>query len=143
MLAEFGDEHVVAICRVLSEHRVDFVIIGGIAARLHQTGFATVDMDICPGRDDPNLERLASALRQLGARLRAAGEPEGVVFDPHPEILRQVTAMTLLTEHGPLDLCFTPEGIDDGYVTLRTRSVVITVEDVRLPVASLDDVVAS
>jgi hypothetical protein len=53
---ELDNDHVVAICRVLHDHDVAFVIIGGIAARLHDTGHATVDVGICPSRDETNLE---------------------------------------------------------------------------------------
>lgn len=143
MPAELGDDHVVAICRVLARHRVDFLIIGGIAARLHQTGYATVDVDICPSRDPSNLERLAMALRQLGARLRVEGDPRGVTFDVHVDVLKMMTTMTLITDHGPLDLCFAPDGISSGYLTLHQRSVVITIDDTAIPVAALEDVIAS
>ena len=143
MPGELADEHVVAICEVLSAHHVSFVIIGGIAARLHQTGYATVDVDICPARDEPNLGNLAAALRALGARLRVAGDPDGLEFDPHPDMLRQVTTMTLITAHGPLDLCFAPDGFAAGYDALSAQSVVITIADTAIPVASLDDVIAS
>lgn len=61
-----------AICRVLIEHDVRFVIIGGMAARLHHTGHVTVDVDICPSTDDANLDRLAAPLVELGARLPMA-----------------------------------------------------------------------
>jgi hypothetical protein len=143
MPADLGDEHVAAIGRVLARHRVEFVIIGGVAARFHETGYATVDIDICPGRDEPNLERLATALRELGARLRVAGDADGIEFDPHPDALRQVTTITLLTRHGPLYLCFAPDGIADGYPTLRGRAVMITIDDTVLPIAALEDVIAS
>ena len=143
MSRELDDDHVVAICRVLRDHHVAFVIVGGIAARLHATGYATVDLDICPARDEANLQKLARALRTLGARLRVEGDPEGVAFDPHPDMLRQVTTMTLITTHGPLDLCFNPAGFTDGYPALHEHSVVVTLADVDLPVASLGDVVTS
>ena len=143
MPPELSDEHVAAICRVLNAHGVQFVIIGGMAARLHDTGHATVDVDICPSTDDANLIRLASALADLGARLRVEGEPEGVLFEPHADILRQVEQMTLITEHGPLDVCFTPDGFPDGYETLSEHASVIEIAAVDVPVASLEDVVAS
>lgn len=41
---ELGDDHVVAICTALADHHVSYVVIGGVAARLHDTGHATVDM---------------------------------------------------------------------------------------------------
>jgi hypothetical protein len=44
MSPELDDDQAEAICRVL----VEFVVIGGMAARLHRTGHATVGIDICP-----------------------------------------------------------------------------------------------
>ena len=51
--------------------------------------------------------------------------------------------MTLITDEGPIDLCFQPEGFPAGYETLTEASVVIAVGAVDVPVASLADVVAS
>ncbi len=143
MPRELSDDHVVAICEVLIDHGVEFVIIGGVAARLHDTGHATVDIDICPSSREANLSKLAAALRELGARLRVEGDPGGVPFDPHPDALRQVTMMTLITDHGPLDLCFAPAGFPEGYDILSEHASSIVVNAVELPVASLDDVVTS
>ncbi len=143
MPPELSDNHVAAICQVLVESGVEFVVIGGMAARLHQTGHSTVDVDICPSPDPANLERLSAALIDLGARLRVEGDPEGVPFRPHPELLANVDTMTLLTSEGPLDLCFVPAGFPDGYRTLAPRSVQLEVQAVLVPVASLEDVVTS
>lgn len=119
------------------------MIIGGVAARLHDTGHATVDIDVCPSRMVENLERLASALRAMGARLRTEGEPSGVPFDPHPDQLRQMSTLTLLTTYGPVDLCFEPAGFPTGYAGLVSGRVAVMVSGVNVPVASLDDVVTS
>ena len=143
MPPELSDDHVAAICRVLIDHGVKFVIIGGVAARLHGTGHATIDIDICPSTDDANLSSLTAALQELGARLRVEGHSDGVPFDPHADMLRQVTTMTLITEHGPLDLCFAPTGFPDGYASLTEHASIIVVGAVDLPVASLQDVVTS
>jgi hypothetical protein len=140
---ELDDDHVAAICRVLAEHEVAFVVIGGIAARLHETGHATVDIDVCPSRAKDNLSRLAAALRALGARLRIEGDPEGVAFDPHADLLVNVTTMTLITRHGPLDLCFTPAGFERGYDDLAPRAITVHLANVDVPIASLEDVVES
>ncbi len=143
MSPELDDDHVEAICKVLLDHGVEFVIIGGIAARLHETGHSTVDIDICPSTAEENLANLAEALVSLGARLRIEGDPAGVPFDPHPDLLRQATTMTLITAHGPLDLCFAPAGFPGGYKTLGDRALQIVVGALDLPVAALADVVAS
>ena len=143
MPPELSDDHVAAICRVLNEHDVQSVVIGGMAARLHDTGHATVDVDICPSTDDANLDRLAAALVELGARLRVSGDPDGVPFEPHADMLRQVELMTLITEQGPLDLCFTPDGFPDGFSTLSKHASAVELAAIDVPVASLEDVVAS
>jgi len=140
---QIDDDRIAAVCRVLLDHRVDFIVIGGVAARLHDTGHATVDIDICPSSVDGNLERLAAALRSLDARLRVTGDPDGVPFDPHPHQLRQMSTLTLLTTYGPLDLCFEPAGFESGYSSLRPGQVVVIVAGVSVPVASLGDVVTS
>lgn len=78
MPPELDDDHVAAICAVLAAHAVAFVVIGGVAARLHDTGHATVDIDLCPARDPENLRRLSAALKEMGARLRVEDDPHGV-----------------------------------------------------------------
>ena len=143
MPPELSDDHVAAICRVLIDHDVQFVVIGGMAARLHHTGHVTVDVDICPATDDANLDRVAAALVELGARLRVSGDPDGVPFQPHADMLRQVELMTLITEHGPLDLCFSHDGVPDGFTTSSDHATVVELAAVDVPVASLEDVVAS
>ncbi len=64
-------------------------------------------------------------------------------FDPHPDALAQVRTMTLITDQGPLDLCFVPAGLADGYDALVDHSMTIVVSAVEVPVAALADVVAS
>ena len=59
----------------------------------------------------------------LGAWLRVSGDPDGVPFQPHADMLRQVERMTLITEHGPLDLCFIPDGFPDGYASLSASTL--------------------
>ena len=54
-----------------------------------------------------------------------------------------MTTMTMVTRHGPLDLCFTPAGFSGGYDQLAARQVVVHLADVEIPVASLEDVIVS
>jgi len=117
--------------------------LAGWPARLHGTGHTTVDVDICPASDEANVANLAAAPRELGVRLRVEGDPEGVPFAPDPALLAQVETMTLLTELGPLDLCFAPAGFPGGYEGRRTHASIVDVAAIELPVASLEDVVAS
>jgi hypothetical protein len=143
MPPELDDDHVVAICQVPADHRVEYVIIGGVAARLHQTGHVTVDVDICPSRTEANRARLATALHALGARLRAEGKPNAVALPSASGLARAGDDHD--PHHAPWTTrsVFAPAGFAGGYDDLVARSVVITAADTPLPVASLEDVVAS
>lgn len=55
---------------VLSEERVEFILVGGIAAVLQGAPVLTQDVDILYRIEDSNLERLESALRRLNAVAR-------------------------------------------------------------------------
>jgi hypothetical protein len=66
---------------VLAKHGVRYVLIGALAARLQGFPRVTADADITPSDDRENLEKLAAALRELGARVytrskRAADRPQ-------------------------------------------------------------------
>ena len=60
------------ILRVLVEHGADFVVVGGMADLARGSAFMTEDLDIAYSRAPENLDRLAAALQELGAR-RFAG----------------------------------------------------------------------
>lgn len=62
------------ILRALAEHKVDYVLIGGLAVQTHGHVRTTNDADLIPAPDPANLERLAAALRSLDARVLNPGE---------------------------------------------------------------------
>jgi hypothetical protein len=135
----------VGALRVLVEHEVDLVVVGGIAARLRGAPLLTQDVDITPSGERGNLERLAAALEELNAQLRTATEPDGVPFPFDPGLLESATVWTLTTNFGDLDLVMTPAGTD-GYRDLirdADHLRVATNPDLRVMVASLADVIRS
>ena len=135
----------VATLRVLEKHEVEFVVVGGIAARLRGAPLLTQDLDITPARDRGNLERLARALEDLEARLRTANEPDGVRFPLDPALLESAAMWTLTTPHGDLDLVMSPAGTG-GYPDLIKDAGELRVAvdpDLEVRVASLADVIRS
>jgi hypothetical protein len=141
-LADFDP---VAVLRALDDHGVDFVVVGGIAARLRGAPLLTQDVDVTPATDRRNLERLATALEDLDARLRTANEPDGVPFPFDPSLLESATVWTLTTKHGDLDLVLSPAGTG-GYRDLITDADDLKVAvkpDLMVKVASLADVIRS
>lgn len=61
-----------AAIRVLRDHDVRFLVVGGMASAVHGSPTITGDLDICYARDQGNLQALAAALQELRARLRGA-----------------------------------------------------------------------
>ncbi len=112
------------IVRVLNKHQVRYVIIGGIAAELHDLPVpATIDIDLTPARDDKNLERLARAFDELEAGLYTAADA-GTWFPRTPvELWSQYDTLHLMTAAGPIDIVFTPDGAPSGYADLAAHTV--------------------
>ncbi len=98
------------LLRVLVRHGVRFVLIGGYAATVRGAELVTGDLDICYARDQENLERLAAALRELGAKLRGPGVPDDLPFRLDALTLRHGDSFTFSTSAGPLDVLGTPSG---------------------------------
>ncbi|MFM7771984.1 MAG: hypothetical protein ACKO8F_04795 [Acidimicrobiaceae bacterium] len=107
----------------LTHNAVDFVVIGGVAAQLHQLPMpATIDLDITPSRSFENLARLAKVFDEIDAALATAGE-YGTWFPRHPiSNWAQYDTIHLVTKFGLLDLVFAPEGTDDGFNKLISES---------------------
>lgn len=97
--------------RLLGSFNVECAIIGGIAASLHGSTMLTNDIDLCYARNRPNLERLATALSSVNARLRNA--PENLPFILDAETLSRGLNFTFTTDIGSLDLLGEVRGI--GY----------------------------
>ena len=90
------------ILEVLVLGRVDFVVIGGVAAVFHGTARATLDVDVVYGRDEANLERLVAAFAPLAPYPR--GAPPGLPFRWDVRTVRRGLNFTLETSMGNVDL---------------------------------------
>jgi hypothetical protein len=82
--------------------KVDFILIGGMAAILHGSARVTFDVDIVYDRGEVNLERLVEALQPFAPYLR--GAPTGLPFKFDLATLRHGLNFTLTTKLGDLDL---------------------------------------
>ena len=134
------------IVQVLNRHGVEYVLVGGLGARLHGATRLTNDLDLCPSWQRPNLERLAAALRELDARLRDF--PRDVQLPPITvETLRRIEIGTWTTSAGDLDVL---RGIPSGeknqlnrYENLTARASAREVVGCTIYVADLEDIIVS
>jgi hypothetical protein len=126
----------------LERFGVRYVVIGGLAGILHGSPLVTFDADICPETGRANLEKLANALREMGARIRTSGVPEGLPFACDAPFLERVAMLNLVTRLGDLDLSFHPSGTG-GFKDLISRAQTMNVKGSSVPVAALEDVIRS
>jgi hypothetical protein len=126
------------LIRVLLEHGVAFVVVGGVAANLLGSPTVTQDLDVCYERSRANLEALAAALRALGARQRGV-EPD-LALPPDARTLLLGDSFTLATDAGPLDCLGTPSGTG-GYADLARKAARFRLGELEFPVVSLDDLI--
>jgi predicted nucleotidyltransferase len=86
----------------LHDAGVEFIIVGGVAARAHGSARLTDDVDVSYSRTPGNLARIVSALAPLNPYLR--GAPPGLPFDWSAATLRAGLNFTLTTTAGSIDL---------------------------------------
>src|ERR671936_374224 len=85
----------------------------------HGSAYPSYDVDIAYARAHDNLERLAAALRELGATLR--GAPAGLPFQLDAKALENGAKFTFDTEFGSLDILSDPDGAPK-YAQLRAAA---------------------
>jgi hypothetical protein len=131
------------LLEVLERHRVQYVVIGGLAAELRGSPYVTRDVDVTPSRDRANLGRLADALKELNARLRLPNAEGPVEFPLDEHSFDWGTTWTFVTTHGYLDIALLPDGTK-GYDDLRRDATPELITDtLEVNVASLADVIRS
>ena len=133
----------IAICRILNEERVDYVVVGGFASVILGSPLPTEDIDLLPDRSEENLIRLAAALKRLNARIRTTSEAVPAPLDA--QFLANMPVMlNLVTDFGIVDLTFEPSGPTRGFAGWNAdASSEVIADGLVIRVASLDDIIAS
>lgn len=92
----------VGLLRVLAAGRVEFIVVGGVAANILGSARTTIDLDVLYRRSDDNIDRLVTVLAPLHPYLRDV--PAGLPFAFDVVTVRRGLNFTLSTDLGPLDL---------------------------------------
>jgi hypothetical protein len=131
------------ILEVLERHGVDYIVIGGLAAEIRGSPYATRDVDVTPSLERANLRRLAEALQELDAKLRIPNVDGPVEFPLDQHSFDWGTTWTFVTAHGYLDIALLPDGTR-GYDDLRRGATRERInETLEVSVAALADVIRS
>ncbi|MFN2488596.1 MAG: hypothetical protein ABR529_02420 [Actinomycetota bacterium] len=133
------------ILKILAEHGVDYVVIGGVGAILQGVELPrTLDLDVAASHARTNLKKLSAALKEMDAKLRLGLPEDGDSLEASIDerMLRNIYVVTMMTRFGPFDVLFEPPGMPP-YKDLRRRAQTLKRFGLEVPVASLEDIVAS
>lgn len=98
-----------AIVRQLVQHKVEFVVIGGLAMVSHGSPYPTDDFDACYLRTPENIAALAAAFAAHQPYLR--GAPPGLPFRWDAPTIQAGLNFTLTTDLGPVDFLGEVSGV--------------------------------
>lgn len=87
---------------VMHAERVEFIVIGGMAARMYGSARVTQDVDVVYARSDANIARLVRALAPFDPYPR--GAPPGLPFEWSVKTIKAGLNFTLQTTMGAVDV---------------------------------------
>ena len=107
----------------LCDADVEFILVGGVAARAHGSSRLTDELDVAYARSPANLARIVTALAPFAPYLR--GAPPGLPFDWSVATLRAGLNFALSTTTGAIDLLGDITG-GGPYEALRPHAITVT-----------------
>jgi predicted nucleotidyltransferase len=126
------------VIRSLDEHKVEFVIIGGMAAVSLGVPIATRHLDICYRRSKQNIVLLAKALEPLHPKLRGAPLDLPFVFDA--TTIEHGSNFAFVTDAGDLDILGYVSGLGE-YAEVAGDAETLEIYGVKVKVMSLETLV--
>jgi hypothetical protein len=128
-----------ALLMPLVRHRVDFVLVGGMAGISHGSSYPSYDLDVVYARDRDNIGRLVDALREIDVRPR--GAPADLPFLLDAKTIENGSNFTFVTPHGDFDILGHADGMP-GFDELKAEAAVHEVLGLDIRVASIDHLIA-
>jgi hypothetical protein len=129
-----------ALVTLLAREPVEFVLIGGLAMKLHGSVHVTEDLDVCYGRSPANISALATALASIHPYLR--GAPPGLPFRFDAATIQAGLNFTLRTDLGDVDFLGEVSGVGK-YEQALARSDDMELYGLKIRVLSLDGLIAA
>jgi hypothetical protein len=122
--------------RLLVEAKIDFIVVGGLAATIHGVAEPTRDLDVCIRPTPETWDRVAGMIRPLNPRY-------ALTPDKRPVDLKDIhhfRNLYVLTDLGRIDLLGEVPPLGEFDVVTRS-AVTMTVEELPIRVISIDDLI--
>ena len=127
-----------SILQALTKGKVDFIVVGGIAAVLDGAPMNTFDVDVVHSRAAENVARLLAVLESLDAVFRIQPDRR---LRPNASHLAGPGHLNLITRFGPLDVLGTI-GRDLSYEHLLPHTVEMDIGGALIRVLNLETLIA-
>ncbi len=124
----------------LTEHQIEYVLVGGFAAIAHGSSLITKDVDVCAPLGEPNLSRILAALREINPRLRM--RPDRMRLPDDPARLRGLKNLYLVTDLGQIDFLGDLPGVGTFEDAVR-NSTLTDLGLVKCLVLNLESIIAA
>jgi hypothetical protein len=133
----------VPLLEILDRHRVDYVLIGGMALQAYGHLRTTRDVDIIAAWTPENAGRLAGSLAELHARLRGVDADLLGIDLTDPRQVYDGGNFLLTTDHGDLDVFAVDQtvGAPSTYDELRRRALPGSLRELTIQLAAPEDLI--
>jgi hypothetical protein len=119
---------------------VEYVVVGGVAARLHGSTLVTDDLDVCCPMSEQNMARLIQAIGGLHPRFRF--HPKEPPLPSDPGHLSTFHTLNLSTDIGNLDVLDQITGVGD-FDKVLAQTITMEVDGRPTRVLDLDPLIAA
>jgi hypothetical protein len=123
------------ILEILEQHRVEYVVVGGVAAVLQGAPVTTFDLDALISVNPANVDKVAGALAALDARYREHRD-----LRPSRDDVAAGGHLLLMTDSGPFDVL----GYIGGgrrYESVAASALTLAIGDLSVKVLALADLI--
>lgn len=126
--------------QALADNKVDFVIVGGVAIKIHSSAYVTLDLDFCYLRSKENLNKIVDALSQFNPRPRDFPIKLPYFFDERS--LQNATNFTFETTIGDIDLLGEIAGVGT-FVEVEKNSEIFYIYERDVKVLSINALISA
>ncbi len=133
-----------AIFKELNELGIDYLVIGGLAVNLFGVPRLTYDIDLMIRLEKNNIKKLIVRLTEWGYKPKIPGDPMDFADESKRNVWvneKGMKAFNFFSEDSPVGEIDIVIDSPIPYETLKERAVVILLQEVRIPVVSIHDLI--
>lgn len=132
------------IFKELNELEIDYLVIGGLAVNFHGVPRMTYDIDLIILLEPDNIRRLVAKLTKWGYKPKVPVNPQDLADELKRNSWIQdkgMKAFNFYSENLPVGEIDIVMDFPIPYKTLKERAVGIQIQEVRIPVISIHDLI--